>query len=154
MESKQPNQSSTVSLREITAETVHEICDLAVTEAQRNFVADNARSIAQKHFAPHGWMRAIYADETPVGFVMLSEKPEVPEYYLWRFMIDARYQGLGFGRRALELLIDRVKTLPGATELLTSVVPKPGGPEPFYRKLGFVLTGEMEHGEAVMKLTL
>ena len=46
----------------------------------------------------------------------LSDDPETPEYFLWRFMIDARYQSLGFGRQALELVIDHVRTRPSATE--------------------------------------
>ena len=63
---------------------------------------------------------------------MLEDKPEEAEYYLWRFMIDARYQSLGFGRRALSLIIDRVKTRPNATQLLTSVVQGEGSPQSFY----------------------
>ncbi|MEO1670181.1 MAG: GNAT family N-acetyltransferase [Cyanobacteria bacterium J06631_2] len=73
---------------------------------------------------------------------MLKDKPEEAEYYLWRFMIDARYQGLGFDRRALLILIDRVKTRPNATQLLTSVVPGSGSPQGFYKKLGFKLTSD------------
>jgi len=85
---------------------------------------------------------------------MLEDKPEEAEYYLWRFMIDARYQSMGFGRRSLLLLIDRVKTRPNATELLTSVVQGEGSPQGFYEKLGFKLTGEYEEEEAIMRLIL
>ena len=73
---------------------------------------------------------------------------------LWRFMIDARWQGMGFGRQAMELLIDHVRTRPKAKELLTSVLQAPGGPQGFYEKLGFALTGEYEEGEAMMSLPL
>lgn len=59
---------------------------------------------------------------------MLEDKPEKSKYYLWRFMIDARYQGIGFGRSALLIVIDRVKTRPNATKLLTSVVQAEEGP--------------------------
>ena len=111
-------------------------------------------SIAQAYFSEYAWFRAIYADTTPIGFVMLEDKPEEAEYYLWRFMIDARYQGMGFGRRALLLVIDRIKTRPNATELLTSVVQGSGSPQNFYEKLGFKLTGEYEEEEAIMRLIL
>jgi len=145
---------SVVTLREITGETVRTILRLAVRADQNGFVAPNAVSIAEAHFAPEAWFRAIYADDTPVGFVMLSDKPAVPEYFLWRFMIDARYQGMDFGRRALEQVIAHVRTRPGARAFLTSIVPGEGSPQGFYEKLGFALTGDVEDGEAVMRLDL
>ena len=145
----------TVTLRQVTAETVRAICDLKVAAHQSNFVAPNAVSIAQAYFEPeNAWFRAVYADETPVGFLMLDDDPANAEYGLWRFMIDERYQGQGYGRRALELLIAHVRTRPGATELLTSCVPGDGSPCPFYERMGFVYTGEEDDGELVMRLIL
>lgn len=149
-----PTRDSAVTLREVTAETVRTICELETTQAQRQFVAPNAVSIAQAHFAPEAWFRGIYADDTPVGFVMLSDKPEIAEYFLWRYMIDRRWQRMGFGRRALALLIEHVRTRPGAKALLTSAVPGQGSPQPFYEKLGFVPTGDVEDGEVVLRLAL
>ena len=146
--------NSVVSLREVTAVTVRRICALRVSEDQNCFVAPNAVSIAQAYFSEHAWFRAIYADETIVGFLMLEDRPDKPEYYVWRFMIDARWQGMGFGRRAMELLIEHVKTRPNARELLTSVVQAEGGPQGFYESLGFALTGEYDEGEAMMRLPL
>ena len=69
-------------------------------------------------------------------------------------MIDGRYQGMGFGRQALELFIDHVRSRPGATELLTSYVPGDGSPAPFYAGLGFVETGKVDDGENVIRLPL
>lgn len=143
---------SPVSLREITKERVREICRLQVSESQRKFVAPNAVSMAQAHFEPKAWFRAVFAGETPVGYVMLFDNPDEPEYYLWRYMIDARYQGMGFGRQALEQVIAYVRTRPGAKELLTSCVPGEGSPCPFYEQLGFVFTGDDDDGELVMRL--
>ncbi|NJP11440.1 MAG: GNAT family N-acetyltransferase [Leptolyngbyaceae cyanobacterium RU_5_1] len=141
-----------VTLREITRENLRSICNLKVTPAQENFVASNAVSIAQAHFYPEvAWFRAIYADETPVGFVMLEDDPANSSYFLWRFMIDARFQRCGFGRRALELMIEHVKTRPGATALSTSCVPGEGSPGAFYEKIGFTYTGEMDEDELVMQ---
>jgi diamine N-acetyltransferase len=149
-----PTKDSKVTLREITEDTVRTICDLSVTEHQTRFVAPNAVSIAQAYFNKYAWFRAVYADEEPVGFIMLYDNTEKPEYYLWRMMTDARYQGMGFGRRAMELLIEYVRTRPDATELMTSCVPGDGGPQGFYEKLGFELTGEKEDEEVVLKLLL
>jgi diamine N-acetyltransferase len=147
-------RDSIVSLREVTAETVRIICRLDISEAQKHFVAPNAFSIAEAYFEPKAWFRAIYADETPVGFLMLYDDPEAPEYFLWRYMIDARYQKQGFGKRAMDLLIDHVRTRPGARELRLSCHPGEDGPEPFYRHYGFTLTGKMLGNEAEMRIDL
>jgi diamine N-acetyltransferase len=149
-----PGPHAVVTLREITRETVLPVLGLRVRADQTQFVADNATSIAEAHFTPAAWFRAVYADETPVGFVMLHDEPEKAEYFLWRFMIDAAHQRKGFGRRALELLIEHVRTRPGARELLLSYHPGEGSPRDFYRGLGFEDTGEVQDGEMVMRLRL
>lgn len=153
---KEEDPVTTVSLREITAETVRAVCQLSDTlpEAQQKMVAPNALSIAQAHFSDKAWFRAIYAGETLVGFIMLYDDPDEHEYFLWRLMIAGPYQGKGYGKRALELLADHVRTRPGAEALYTSYVPVEGGPEGFYRKFGFEPTGEVDDGELVVKLNL
>ena len=143
-----------VTLREVTAETVRVVCALEVAPAQRGYVAPNAVSIAQAHFEPKAWFRAVYADEEPVGFVMLHEDTEEPEYFLWRFMIAAEHQGKGYGRRALDLVVEHVRSLPGARVLGSSFVPGEHGPEAFYLRYGFVATGEVEGSEHVIRLDL
>ncbi len=143
-----------IELREVTKDDVRAICRLAVAPAQMSFVAPNAISFAEALFDPKAWYRAIYADGNPVGFAMLSIDRDVPEYYLWRFMIDARHQGRGYGRVAIGLIVAFVRTLPEAHELLVSWVPADGGPEPFYRSLGFVPTGAVEDNEVVARLIL
>ncbi len=148
------DRNSIVTLRKITKDTVRAILKLEVSEGQKNFVAPNAVSIAQAYFEENAWFRAIYADETPVGFLMLYDNSEKPIYYLWRLMIDSRYQNNGFGKRAVELLIEHVKTRPNATEILVSHGQGKGSPELFYRKLGFEHTGEVEGNELVMKRLL
>ncbi len=143
-----------VTLRDVTSQNLHDVLKLRVTLAQEQFVASNAVSLAEAHFEPRAWYRAIYAGETPVGFVMLYEDQQKPRYYLWRYMIDARYQGHGYGRQALERVIERVRALPQAQEMFLSYVPAAGSPQPFYEKLGFVDTGEVHDGENVMRLAL
>jgi diamine N-acetyltransferase len=145
-------QKARVTLRRISGKTVRAICNLSVAENQRKFVAPNAVSIAQAYFCKNAWFRAIYADETPVGFVMLHEVPERGKYYLWRFMIDFRYQGRGYGHRALELVIKRVKKMPKAKALSLSVVRGEGSAENLYLEFGFKFTGKIEEGEHIMKL--
>jgi diamine N-acetyltransferase len=143
-----------VTLREITRETVRAVCALDVRPEQRGYVAPNAVSIAQAHFEPSAWFRAVYAGDEPVGFVMLFVDTGKTEYFLWRFMIDAEHQGKGYARRALDLVVDHVRGLPGARELVSSYVPGEHGPRDFYLRYGFVNTGEVDDGENVIRLAL
>jgi diamine N-acetyltransferase len=149
-----------VSLREITADTLSPVLKLSDTlsETQRRMVAPNAVSIAEAHFSPHAWFRAIYADETPVGFLMLYIGPEDDErpadeqpvfHFIWRLMIAASYQGKGYGRAALERLMDQLRA-EGVTHLAVSCHPGDEGPEGFYRRLGFERDGKWYDDEVGM----
>ena len=148
----------TVSLRKVTRETLRTICKLDAGDGATQ-VAPNAVSIAEASFYDEAWFRAIYDDETPVGFVMLydptlAEKPEEPDFFLWRLMIDKAHQRRGLGRAAVKMLIDHVRTRPGAKKLLVSHMNRADALGRFYGSLGFVYTGAEEEGEKVMALEL
>jgi len=149
-----------VSLREITADTVRAIVKLSVHPDQQGFVAPNAVSLAQALFSKEAWYRAIYADGVPAGFVMLYDEslreppPEAPKVALWRFMVDAGFQGQGIGRAALGQVIDHVRAKRLFAVLETSYVPGPGCPEAFYLGAGFGHTGRTDEGEVVLELPL
>jgi diamine N-acetyltransferase len=149
-----PTHGAHVSLRPVTAQTVSQVCRLRVHPEQDVYVADNATSIAEAYFDSRPWFRAIYADETLVGFVMICDDADVPQYFLWRLMIDARYQGHGFGRDALKLVVDYVRRRPGAREFTTAYVPGERSPRDFYARFGFTETGREEHGQREMILSL
>lgn len=136
-----------ITLRVVDDDNVRAIIDLSVAPEQSGFVAPNVRSLAEAFATTNVWVRAVYAGEEPVGFVMLSDDPETPRYYLWRFMIDRRFQGMGFGRRALELVHDYVRSRPGGDRIFVSYVPEDGGPEDFYKSLGYTDTGNHHDGE-------
>jgi len=149
-----------VSLREITSATVHAVTNLSVAENQKGFVAPNAVSLAQALFAAAAWYRAIYCAEELVGFVMLKDEslgtppPEKPSIGVWRFMIDAKFQGQGIGRAALLQVIAHARAK-GVFEILeVSYVPGPGCPEPFYLGLGFRHTGKHDQGEVILEFPL
>ena len=75
-------------------------------------------------------------------------------YYLWRLMVDARWQARGVGTVALDLVVDYVRTRPDARTLSTSVVAGPLSPKGFYLGYGFVETGQVFDDEEVLELTL
>jgi diamine N-acetyltransferase len=149
--------SEPVSLREITSENLKPVLRLSVTEEQKKvYPRSNAYSIAEGHYPGDDdpvWIRAIYAGEEPVGFLMTSEVPERGEYFLWRLMIDANHQRKGYGFRAVELLIERIKNSPNPKVLMTSHLKGDGDAGAFYEKLGFVYTGEILNGcDHVMRI--
>ena len=81
-----------VTLQEVTRANLDDILCLAVTSEQENFIASNAVSIAEAHFYPEvTWFRAIYANEAPIGFVLLDDDPVKSFYAIWRFMTDVRF---------------------------------------------------------------
>jgi len=145
-----------VELREVTDDNRAAVCALRVRPEQERFVASVARSLEDAAAAPEErpWLRAVYRDGEPVGFVMVSWHPPTSgRWVLWRLLVDARYQGEGIGRAVLAQVADLVRA-DGGTELLTSCVPGPGGPRPFYEGLGFTPTGEVDDGEVVLRLPL
>ena len=143
-----------VTLQEVTRDTLRSVIRLSDTlsEQHQKFVASNLYSIAEAYVNEHAWVRAIYADDVPIGFLMLSDRPEEASYFLWRFMIGGPYQGMGLGRKAIDRLVKHVKTRPGATQLGVSCGQGDGSPEGFYVKLGFKHTGEKLGSEIVLNM--
>lgn len=149
-------EAGEVQLQAVTGDTFLGICLLSDTlvEPQSHMVATNVYSMAQAHFNPHARFWAIHAGRTPVGFMMIVDDDQTPEYFLWRFMIGAPYQGREYGRQAIERLVEYLQTRPGAKELGVSCGQGEGSPEGFYRRLGFEPTGEFYDDEMVLKLAL
>lgn len=143
-----------VTLRELGPDDAAGVIRLHSRPSQQRFVAPNVISLAQAALTPHAWFRGVYVGDTAVGFVMVSTDPDDPESpYLWRFMIDARHQGRGVGRRALHLVCKHFAAK-GAEHLHAGITEGPGGPRAFYESLGFVDTGKIEHGDTVIRLDL
>ena len=151
-----------VELVEITAETAGTYRRLRTHHSQERMVAPVAGSYEDALFPDDDgeggtslpWLRGIAADGEPVGFVMVAEvTPTNPDPYLWRLLIDRRHQERGIGREVIGLLVQRGRAA-GHRKLYTSYVPGPGSPAPFYDRLGFVPTGEIDDGEIVAALDL
>jgi diamine N-acetyltransferase len=120
-------------------------------------VTDNAISIAQAHCSENAWMRAIYADNELVGFIMLHTGSDYDDgidcagVFLWRFMIAGPYQGKQYGRQAIERLLAHLRAQ-GIPELYTCCGLGEQSPEEFYKHLGFTPTGEMYGDEIELVL--
>lgn len=151
-----------VTLCEISPATASSVLALRVAPEQEHFVSGVGESFVDAYLEPagHPWIRVVMADAVPVGFVMVSwDVVPVPDkmwgpYYLWRLLVDAHHQGKGHGTAAVGLVADAVRAA-GAGELFTSCGQGEGSPQPFYERLGFVPTGEVDsHGEVHLALDL
>jgi diamine N-acetyltransferase len=151
-----------VTLDEISDGNRAAVLALRVAPGQEQFVSSVRESLAEAAEYPHArpWYRAVVADGTPVGFVMVSwnAEPQPPEiigpWFLWKLLIDERYQGRGYGSEAVRQVTELARA-EGAADMLTSYVPQPGGPAGFYERLGFVPTGDVDgDGEVIMRLAL
>ncbi|MBN2502249.1 MAG: GNAT family N-acetyltransferase [Anaerolineales bacterium] len=145
-----------VSFKEVGEDSVWQVSLLSDTLApiQENFVAPNAISLAEGLLSEKAWFRAVYAGTELVGFIMLYGDAEEAVYFLWRFMIAGPYQGRGYAKEAIDLLVEYVRTRPNATELLVSYGQGEGSPEGFYRKYGFEPNGEIDDNEIIASLKL
>lgn len=100
-------ENSEITLREITKATVWKVLQLKPSDDQKQFVASNAESIAEAYFQQdYAWFRAIYADECPVGFIMIGMDSKDDFCFLWRFMIDKKYQKKVLGEKLLNISLD------------------------------------------------
>ena len=147
-----------VSLRPITDANREEVEALAVTPDQRRFVSGVRESLLEAADEPGAqalyW--AVYDDETPVGFVMIADEVDGPDYiahFLWKLLIDQRYQRQGFGTATLDLIVEFFRDR-GVSAMWTSAGEGEGSPVAFYERYGFGRTGELHGNEVLLRLEI
>lgn len=119
-------------------------------------------AVADARACPRMW--SVHDGDLLVGFVMISDgipaerlaadDDLVGPYYLWRLLIDERYQRRGYGAATIDAVVAYLRTRPDADLVWTSCKAGPGSPQPFYLRYGFVLTGEVKWGEDLLRLDL
>lgn len=118
------------------------------------FVASNAVSIAQSKIQD-GWItKAIYDDETMVGFAMYGFSYEDNLYEICRIMIDHKYQGKGYGKVALGKVIEEMKNFHDCHEIFISFEPDNLIGKRLYESFNFKDTGEIIEDELLYSLKL
>ena len=154
-----------IRLEKISGKNVWDILKLKVASEQQSFVAPNDVSLIEAYIAMtsggHAFPFGIYDDETPVGFCMIGfgtddsweDAPAVAQgsYNLWRFMIDRRYQGRGYGKAAMKLILDFIASRPcGPSEICwLSYEPENTAAKALYASFGFRETGEWDGDEII-----
>lgn len=127
-----------INFREITKENYLEVTELKVDERQRHFVADNTFSLVQASYEEGLNTRAIYKDETLIGFLLFDYDEDIKNWSLSRFMIDVEFQGKGYGKEAVKSFFDYAKNNFKIEKLYISVSIDNLQAANMFRSLGFV----------------
>ncbi len=157
-----------IRFEKITEDNYSECIKLDPGEKGRKYVAPNVNSLAIAYVCKENNVCtpmpfAIYNDEVMVGFILMSSLKkeqdndvEEDSYDIWRFMVDQKYQGEGYGREALMRAIEFIKSFPHgpANTLVLSYLPDNEVGSSLYDSVGFKATGEIEDGEIVMSFDL
>ena len=132
------------------------VLDLRVSPEQESLVASNQYSLAQAYAQPECVPLALYAENRPVGFAMYALDEDDHQYWIYRLMIDQRHQRKGYGRAAMELLIDRIRGLSDEehTCVFISFEPENQIARRLYESLGFLPDGRIMYGVVVYRLAL
>ena len=158
-----------IQLRKIDANNVWKILALEVAENQKSFVATNTQSIVEAYCAITNGGTALpfglYDGDTPVGFAMIGygcddweNAPAIARgnYSIWRLMIDKGFQGKGYGKAAMEALLNHIHTFPcgKADYCFLSYEPENAVARELYHSFGFRENGEMDQEEIISVLKL
>ena len=135
-----------------------DVTKLRVGDMQKDFIESNAQSIAESKYYD-GWKPVcIYNDDMLIGFAMYgkcSEDVEKNRVWFDRFMIDSKFQGRGYGKQSLDVLIRHIEKLYNTSEIYLSIFEENILALEMYKNLGFNFNGEMDYGgERVMVLHL
>lgn len=141
-----------IELRPIERYNFAECAGLTVRPEQERFVGSNLHSIAEAYAFPEFVPRAIYNDETMVGFLMYGFGDRSQQWWIIRLMIDQQHQGKGYGRAAMRAMIDQLHALPNCTQIAISYELENEVVRKLYSSLGFQETGEIINGEVLARL--
>ena len=152
-------------LERISGKNVWDILKLKVSDDQKDFVASNDISLIEAYIALNGgghvFPFGIYDDSTPIGFLMIgfgadndwTDAPLIAKgnYSLWRLMIDQVFQGKGYGKEAVRLALEFIRSFPcGKGEYCwTSYHPENKAAKKLYSSFGFEETGETDGDELI-----
>lgn len=154
---KSNRRDGTVELTEVTGENWKQAVFLT-TDPERKIPLDekwiisNAFSLLQARYDPNWDCRLLVDGETPVGFAFYGYWQERDRYLLCRYMIDIRYQGRGYGTRALPLVVEQIRRQYGCRDVYTTVDDENTRAVKLYRSFGFQPTEEMDEAERVYVL--
>lgn len=131
-----------IELLDVSLENWEKICCLHPGTEGVQFVASNSFSIVQSVYEKAWVIKGIAKDNVLIGFTMFGYSEELSAYELCRFMIDRHYQGMGYGKKALNVIISEMLQRFGCKEIYLSTDPNNCRGKHIYEQAGFVPTGE------------
>ena len=143
-------------LKEITKDNWLKAISLHVREDQKKFVATNAVSLAQLNFLENFHAKGIYLGEDMIGFTLYGIDEDDNEYWIYRLMIDQKYQGKGYGKESLKLVIEDIRNMKEDHHqtITLSYEPTNEHAKRIYDKFGFQeVEGFLIGGEQVSRYT-
>lgn len=146
-----------INLRKITEENFIDAFNLKLAPEQERFVSHPVRSLAQAYVyreqcQPFG----IYEGDTMVGYVMVIYDYDIPEYDIWHMMIDELDQKRGYGKAALDRVLDYIKTKPfGSSNRITLTCNRDNAQAlNLYKSRSFAETGAADEDEIELSLVM
>jgi diamine N-acetyltransferase len=145
-----------VRLKKVTADNWEAVVELELDTDQQDLVASNLYSVAESQFDPDARPRAVYAGRRAVGFLMydVQSRGKSREASIYRFMIDRKHQGRGYGRAALGEALKEISAIPRIKRVSIRYMPNNPVAKPFYASFGFREVGRDRDGEVIAELKL
>lgn len=144
-----------ISLRNIDNSNWRDCINLEVTENQKSFIPSNLYSVAESKFQVGMYLFGVYNDDIMIGFAsfILDEQGDMN---LYKLMIDKRYQGNGYGKKALIMLMNIIKHETINKEIWLSLHPNNFLAIKLYCDYGFMqeITGLEAEDEIFFKYTM
>jgi len=92
-----------------------------------------------------GWStKAIYNNDIMIGFAMFGYNNDFKYYEIASIMIDARFQGKGYGTIALKKIVNDMKNIKDCEEVFLQVEQENQSAIKFYERFGFTNTGKLQ----------
>ena len=146
-----------IELRPITEANFLDAFHLRLAPEQERFVSHPIRSLAQAYVyraqcQPFG----IYEGDAMVGYVMVIYDYDIPEYDIWHMMIDEAQQGKGYGRAALDRVLDYIRTKPFGDSGRVTLTCNRDNPvaRRLYESRGFAATGNEDEDEIELSMLI
>lgn len=136
-----------IRLTEVTEDNWMDVAALSVKDSQKGFLSPAIGILARGYVYRNcrGRVYVIENEGTVVGVSLVREFTEEPlGYDLQQFMIDQRYQGRGFGSRALELILEELRREGRHDHVEVCVKKADAEAIGLYEKHGFVDSGYVD----------
>ena len=146
-----------ICLKPVDENNFLDVFHLKLGEGQDRYVSHPIRSLAQAYVyraqcQPFG----VFDNEKVIGYVMVIYDYDIPEYDIWHMMIDASLQGNGYGKAALQLVLNYIRQKPfgDSNRVALTCNKNNSNALALYTHMGFELTGTEDEDEVELALTI